>query len=61
MGIGDTLVRAKVETGFAKPAGIFRLTAANWLEGMGAKPTQQLWGVGTKVSGRLATLGIRSE
>ena len=60
VGIGDTLVRAKVATGFAKPAGIFRLTAANWLEVMGSRPTKELWGVGTKVSGRLATLGIRT-
>lgn len=58
VGIGDTLVRAKVATGFGKPAGVFRLTAANWLEVMGSRPTKELWGVGTKVSGRLAKLGI---
>ena len=58
VGIGDTLVRAKVATGFAKPAGVFRLTAANWLNVMGARPTRELWGVGAKVSGRLAKLGI---
>ncbi len=32
VGIGDTLVRAKVATGFGKPAGVFRLTAENWLD-----------------------------
>ncbi|WP_409017101.1 DNA polymerase IV [Arthrobacter sp. MP_2.3] len=58
VGIGDTLVRAKVATGFGKPAGVFRLTAGNWLDVMGSRPTKDLWGVGTKVSGRLAKLGI---
>lgn len=58
VGIGDTLVRAKVATGFGKPAGVFRLTAGNWLEVLGSRPTKDLWGVGTKVSGRLAKLGI---
>ncbi|MDQ0260467.1 DNA polymerase-4 [Sinomonas atrocyanea] len=60
VGIGDTLVRAKVATGFGKPAGVFRLTAANWLEVMGGLPTKELWGVGSKVSARLAALGIRT-
>ena len=58
VGIGDTLVRAKVATGFGKPRGVFRLTADNWLEVMGARPTIDLWGVGTKISKRLAGLGI---
>ena len=58
VGIGDTLVRAKVATGFGKPAGVFRLTAENWLDVMGTRPTKDLWGVGTRVSGRLAKLGI---
>ena len=58
VGIGDTLVRAKVATGFGKPAGVFRLTSANWLDVMGARPTKDLWGVGARVSGRLAKLGI---
>ncbi|WP_394555067.1 DNA polymerase IV [Agromyces sp. MMS24-JH15] len=58
VGIGDTLVRAKVATGFGKPQGVFRLTAGNWLEVMGDRPVKDLWGVGSKVSGRLATLGI---
>jgi DNA polymerase-4 len=58
VGIGDTLVRAKVATGFGKPRGVFRLTADNWLGVMGARPTIDLWGVGTKISRRLAALGI---
>ncbi|WP_314504768.1 DNA polymerase IV [uncultured Microbacterium sp.] len=60
VGIGDTLVRAKVATGFGKPRGVFRLTAENWLEVMGAHPTIDLWGVGTKISRRLAGLGIHT-
>ncbi|WP_395246016.1 DNA polymerase IV [Agromyces sp. MMS24-K17] len=58
VGIGDTLVRAKVATGFGKPQGVFRLTAENWREVMGERPTIALWGVGPKVSRRLAALGI---
>jgi DNA polymerase IV len=58
VGIGDTLVRAKVATGFGKPRGVFRLTAETWLEVMGHRPTIELWGVGTKVSRRLAAHGI---
>ncbi|MBE4720390.1 DNA polymerase IV [Pseudarthrobacter sp. AB1] len=60
VGIGDTLVRAKVATGFGKPAGVFRLTAGNWLAVMGSRSTKELWGVGTKVSGRLAKLSINT-
>lgn len=58
VGIGDTLVRAKNATDFGKPAGVFRLTKENWLEVMGAKLTRELWGVGAKISGRLAKLGV---
>ncbi len=60
VGIGDTLVRAKVATGFGKPQGVFRLTRENWLEVMGDRPTIALWGVGSKVSKRLAAHGIRT-
>ncbi|MGR2752965.1 DNA polymerase IV [Agromyces arachidis] len=60
VGIGDTLVRAKVATGFGKPAGVFRLTAGNWLEVMGDRPVIDLWGVGSRVSRRLAGLGIET-
>ena len=58
VGIGDTLVRAKVATGFGKPRGVFRLTADNWLDVMGERPTRELWGVGPKVSKRLTGHGI---
>ncbi len=58
VGIGDTLVRAKVATGFGKPRGVFRLTAENWFAVMGDRPTIALWGVGTKIARRLAGCGI---
>ncbi|MEU2200110.1 DNA polymerase IV [Isoptericola sp. NPDC019482] len=58
VGIGDTRVRAKIATGFGKPAGVFRLTARTWFDVMGDRPTRDLWGVGAKVSRRLAARGI---
>ncbi|MHB1289282.1 DNA polymerase IV [Georgenia sp.] len=58
VGIGDNKVRAKIATGFGKPRGVFRLSAANWFEVMGERPTRDLWGVGAKVSRRLARYGI---
>ena len=35
VGIGDTLVRAKIATDFGKPQGTFMLTRDNWMEVMG--------------------------
>ena len=58
VGIGDTLVRAKNATDFGKPRGTFRLTADNWLEVMGHRATAELWGIGGKISKRLAAHGI---
>ena len=58
VGIGDNKVRAKIATEFGKPRGVFRLTADNWFEVMGDKPTRALWGVGAKVEKRLAAHGI---
>ena len=60
VGIGDNKVRAKIATTFGKPAGVFRLTAENWFEVMGDRPTIDLWGVGTKISRRLSALGVRT-
>lgn len=34
VGIGDNNLRAKLATGFAKPAGVYRLTRENWVEVM---------------------------
>ncbi|MUN07681.1 DNA polymerase IV [Agromyces luteolus] len=60
VGIGDTLLRAKVATGFGKPRGVFRLTAANWMSVMGDRPATALWGVGSRVGRRLAAHGIET-
>ncbi|MFE3541980.1 DNA polymerase IV [Nocardia sp. NPDC059177] len=73
VGIGDNKLTAKLATGFAKSAGkssaepehdpgaaagIFELTAANWTELMGHRPTDALWGVGARIAKRMAALGI---
>lgn len=58
VGIGDNKLRAKLATGFAKPAGVFRLTAANWYAVMGERPTDALWGIGAKTARKLAELGF---
>ncbi len=58
VGISDNKQRAKVATGFAKPAGIFALTDANWMTLMADRPVDALWGVGPKTAKRLAALGI---
>ena len=58
VGVGDTKIRAKIATDFGKPQGVFRLTRDNWFEVMGERPTSALWGVGKRISTRLAGLGI---
>jgi len=58
VGISDNKQRAKVATGFAKPAGIFVLTDGNWMDMLGDRPVDALWGVGPKTSKRLAALDI---
>jgi len=60
VGIGDTTIRAKVATDFGKPRGTFRLTRTNWLQVMGERPVDALWGVGPRTSARLGGLGIRT-
>ncbi len=60
IGISDNKQRAKVATGFAKPAGIYQLTDANWMEVVGERPTETLWGVGPKTAKTLAALDIRT-
>jgi DNA polymerase-4 len=58
IGVGDNKLRAKLASGFAKPRGVFRLTADRWFEVMGRRPTSALWGVGAKTSAKLAELGV---
>jgi DNA polymerase-4 len=58
VGIGDNLLRAKIATEFGKPGGRFTLTAENWVEVMGHRPTRALWGVGAKTAAKLAERGL---
>jgi DNA polymerase IV len=58
VGISDNKQRAKVATGFAKPAGVFALGDSNWMNLMADRPVDALWGVGPKTAKKLAALGI---
>jgi len=58
VGISDNKQRAKVATGFAKPAGVSTLTDANWMTVMGDRPVDALWGVGPQTMKKLAGLDI---
>ena len=58
VGISDNKQRAKVATGFAKPAGIVTLTDADWMTVMGERGVDALWGVGPKTAKKLAALDI---
>jgi DNA polymerase IV len=58
VGISDNKQRAKVATGFGKPAGIYQLTDSNWMAVMGDREVDALWGVGPKTAKKLAGLGI---
>ena len=58
VGIGDNKLRAKIATDFDKPRGVAMLTEQTWYPVMGHRPTDALWGVGTKTARRLAALGI---
>ncbi|MFD1147372.1 DNA polymerase IV [Saccharothrix hoggarensis] len=60
VGVGDNKLRAKLATGFAKPAGVYRLTRDNWVEVMAGKPVSALWGVGPRTAAKLASLDIRT-
>jgi DNA polymerase IV len=58
VGIGDNKLRAKLATGFAKPAGVYRLTRETWAAVMFDRPTEALWGVGRRTARKLADAGI---
>jgi DNA polymerase-4 len=60
VGIGDNKLRAKIATGFAKPAGIYRLTRENWVAVMADRPTDALWGIGSRTSAKLTGTGLRT-
>jgi DNA polymerase IV len=53
VGIGDSKQRAKIATGFAKPAGIYRLDGSNWMPVMGERNTEALWGIGRRTAAKL--------
>jgi DNA polymerase-4 len=59
IGVGDTKLRAKLASGFAKPRGVFMLTRENWSFVMDAQPVDALWGIGTKTARKLQLIGIR--
>jgi DNA polymerase IV len=58
VGISDNKQRAKVATGFGKPAGVYALTEGNWMAVMGDRDVDALWGVGPKTAKKLAGMGI---
>jgi nucleotidyltransferase/DNA polymerase involved in DNA repair len=58
VGIGENRIQAKMASGFAKPAGVFRLTGQNWFDVLGDRPTSALVGVGAKTEHKLAEMGI---
>jgi DNA polymerase IV len=58
VGVGDNKLRAKTATGFAKPAGVARLTRATWAPVMFDRPTEALWGVGGRTARKLRDAGI---
>jgi DNA polymerase IV len=60
VGIGDNKLRAKLATGFAKPAGVFRLTEANCWQVMADRPTDARWGIGQKTARKLVDLGAHT-
>jgi nucleotidyltransferase/DNA polymerase involved in DNA repair len=60
VGIGENKLQAKIATGFGKPAGVFRLTSANWFEVLGDRAPDALWGIGAKTARKLAGLGIET-
>jgi DNA polymerase-4 len=58
VGIGQNKLQAKLATEFGKPAGVYRLTSENWIDVLGDRTTDALWGIGSKTAKRLAGLGI---
>jgi nucleotidyltransferase/DNA polymerase involved in DNA repair len=58
VGIGQNKLQAKLATGFGKPAGVFRITHADWDSLLGDRPAEALWGIGRRTADKLAALGI---
>ncbi|MFV0458916.1 MAG: DNA polymerase IV [Actinomycetales bacterium] len=60
IGLGDTLVKAKIATDFGKPQGVYQLTDENWFAVMGEREVAALWGVGPRLRDRLKAIGVRT-
>ena len=64
VGIGNNKLQAKIATDFGKPShlngGTYAITDETWYDEMGARPTRALWGIGSKIAGRLSSLGIET-
>ena len=62
VGIGDTKERAKMATGFAKPAPerVYRFDSTNWMPVMGDRDVVELWGIGKRTAARLAARGLHT-
>jgi DNA polymerase-4 len=67
IGIGDNKLTAKLATGFAKAPpgappedapGVAMLTRETWFATMGDRPTDALWGIGSRTAAKLADAGI---
>ena len=58
VGIGQNKLQAKLATEFGKPGGVYRITDETWSPLFGDRPTDALWGIGTRTARRLAELGI---
>jgi nucleotidyltransferase/DNA polymerase involved in DNA repair len=58
VGIGQNKLQAKIATGFGKPAGVFTITSQTWPGLLGPRPTDALWGVGSRTARKLAGRGI---
>lgn len=67
IGIGDNKLTAKLATGLAKAPpgtdpdlapGVAVLTQATWDEVMGPRPTEALWGIGSRTAAKLGDEGI---
>ena len=58
VGVGPNKLIAKMAAGLAKPAGIVALSQPDFVAAFAPRPVHELWGVGEKLSERLAVLGI---
>ncbi len=60
VGVGNNKLQAKIATDFGKPQGIYTITDETWFDEMGDRPVRALWGIGSKIAGRLNAHGIRT-